>query len=530
MAEKLDYTIQIDEQQYDVTAADSLHADLANQVEKALIVNESVRKNLNYKEPGSDTELKDIESLTIGNLQAEIGTPNTAIGVITSTDTARDIRAVDANNAPVGNSFAYKGDFETTLNIVPSSGGVFTGPIYAPDIDAGDSFNINKFQVTNYNSVDTIIRELKGFPVYEWTGSRVLALTEGNPPTMLPFKVILYTGNSTGWDNREKLRLINSMPDGTEPFCDTECKFFLINVTSDPNNGGRILLGTYTPTSEENPDPDHKFCTYEELRVKEADHADNADTLGSADGLGSEIQPIYLDSGTDGGEAKACYERAGGTGITLNNNRKYRTASDDPTATTASFYAPTQCGTKDYVLLSGGSETDEKSGITTYKAPTWANQNTLSVKDAQNVTEQIGGTNLNSIFVFEDHDNNSATPEVITKVLKAADAESADTVTKQIGTQELDNIFVYEQSVMTAKVQEAAHADSATISDKLHIYPLAGNGSTDDDTNKYQPGTAATSGNYIIYGSVEPGEFAGSNCTNAFKTIGNIYIKIPANS
>lgn len=499
MAEKLDYTIQIDEQEYDVTAADALHADLANQVEKALIVKESVRKNLNYKEPGSTTELKDIESLTVDDLQADIETPNTTIGVVDSRDTR--------NSENNGHSFAYKGDFDTTLEVVPSSGGVFTGPIYAPDIDADDGFNINKFQVTNYNSVDTVIRELKGFPVYEWTGTEVLALTQGNPPTMLPFKVIIYTGSEgNGWDNRANLELINSLPDGTTQKCTTMGKFFLINATNDSKNGGRILLGTYNPKG--NP-----LCTYEELRVKKAD---NANTLGATSGIGSVTQPIYLAEGDDGGVATICYDRAGGTAVTLNGDKKFidETATDK-TETAASFYAPTEKGTTGYVLLSNGDSTSDN-------APTWANQNTLSVKEAQNVTQKIGGEKLSSIFVYTDDDDDPSTPTVMTTQVKsAAHADSATRVTGYIGNQALSNIFVSNSS----QVKSAARADSAANADKLYIYSAGGTGTA---AQKF----TEKNDSYIIYGELDPPTSpktgTGTNLPANADLLkeGNIYIKI----
>lgn len=518
MAEKLDYTIQIDEQEYDVTAADSLHADLANQVEKALIVKESVRKNLNYKEPGSTTELKDIESLAIDDLQADIETPNTTIGVVDSRDTR-----VSENN---GHSFAYKGDFDTTLEVVPSSGGVFTGPIYAPDIDAGDGFNINKFQVTNYNSVDTIIRELKGFPVYEWTGTQVRALTEGTPPAMLPFKVIIYTeSESAGWANRENLKLINVFPDDTTQEyitqeCTTKCKFFLINATNDPEDSGRILLGTYTPNGS-------PLCTYEELRVKEAD---NADTLGDTAGIGSVTQPIYLDKGTDGGVAKACYERAGGTAVTLNGTDSFDNGESENPTTTASFYAPTAEGTTGQVLLSNGDKTD--------KTPTWANQNTLSVKEAQDVTTSIYGMPLKTIFVHNDadKDNELDSGELEPKVQEAAHADNATKVTGNIGNQALSSIFVYKDDdnntstpeVMTYQVKSAAYADSAAnadTADKLYIYSAGGNGTA---AQKF----TEKNDSYIIYGELDPptspNTGAGDNLPANADLLkeGNIYIKI----
>lgn len=520
MAEKLDYTIQIDEQEYDVTAADALHADLANQVEKALIVKESVRKNLDYKELDSDTELKDIESLIVDDLQADIEPPNTTIGVVDSRDT-RD----SENN---GHSFAYKGDFDTTLEVVPSSGGVFTGPIYAPDIDAGDGFNINKFQVTNYNSVDTIIRELKGFPVYEWTGTQVRALTEGTPPAMLPFKVILYTGPMSGdedyWTEtaRANLRLVNCAPDGITTDCTTDGNFFLINAKAGHLDCGRILLGTFDHTKTAN------CSTYVELRVKEADHADNAtnaDTLDTTDGIGSVTQPIYLDAGVNGGVATACYERAGGTAVTLNGNKKFEDETvTDETTTAASFYAPIAAGETGQVLLSNGDETD--------KTPTWASQNTLSVKDAQNVTTSIDGMALETIFVHKDKDGDkkfdSGSGELYPKVQNAAHADNADNVTSQIDGLPLNEIFVYKDNTpddgitnptITSQIQSAEKAD------KLYIYSAGGTGTTAQEFTERHD-------SYIIYShlglpgsTITDGYFNGIPHSDLNRE-GNIFIKL----
>lgn len=502
MADKLDYTIQIDGDQYDVTAADSLHADLANQVEKALIVKKSVRKNL--------ADIKDNLSLIIdteignNNLRANIGTPSEAIGV--------DIDD-DGNPIPIDrnatNAFAFKGDSKAEIEIVPSSGGVFTGPIYAPDINAGDGFNVNKFQVTNYNSVDTIIRELKGFPVYEWkrtSDPQVEALTavtlkesEDGPPTMLPFKVVIYktkTENFWNTDNLKKLNFTN---------CTTACNFLIINAKENDEEYGRTLLGTFTPGDGP------EYCTYVDLRVKEADHAIDAEVAQKLkkDDLGDNITPIYLDDGT----AKAGYVRAGGTGITLNGTQMFRSDSNTTADTTASFYAPTTAGETSQVLLSNGGKTD--------KTPTWAPQGDLSVKEAkeaQKVTEYIRDADIDDIFVKS---GDKITPEVL----------NAYNVTGAIQGTEIGEIFNYKTigtGTSISEVKQAAKATNAAISDKLHIYPLAGGGSSSSNAYRPDADNVESSGNYIIYGNVEPSEFTatGKYCTDEFKRAGNIYIKI----
>jgi hypothetical protein len=469
MAEKLDYTIQIDGDQYDVTAADSLHADLANQVEKALVVKKSVRK-------ARDT-IKDNASLIINtenganNLRADISVPDSikAIGVKSEAERKGT------------NSFAYKGDIESTLDIVPSTGGVFTGKIYAPDIDTADGPNINKFQITNYNSVDTIIRELKGFPVYEWkrtTEPQVVALTvpDANPPTMLPFKVVIYkSGNFWSVANLKNLKFTN---------CDTTCNFLIINAKDTDKEYGRVLLGTYTPGGS-------PLCTYVDLRVKEADHATNADTLGDGDTGSSNIKPIYLDST---GTAQVCQQYAGGTKVTLNHL--------DKGAQSASFYAPTSCGNEDQVLLSGGSTS--ASGVTTYHAPVWKNQTALHVGSAADVTTSIGGVGLGTIFESNAAGSITATVQNATNAVNATNATNAVNATNATNAVNATN---------------AANADKA---DMLIVHTF-----TDGTTVSFIESNS--NGSYIIYGNKGPTETPAA-LSSSINRKGNIYIKLESST
>lgn len=73
-----------------------------------------------------------------------------------------------------------------------------------------------------------------------------------------------------------------------------------------------------------------------------------ATKLGTAN-KGSGIKPIYLSAGAPA----ECSTYAGGTNVTLNNSNKG--------GNTASFYAPTESGTANQILVSGGSST----------APSW---------------------------------------------------------------------------------------------------------------------------------------------------------------
>lgn len=78
------------------------------------------------------------------------------------------------------------------------------------------------------------------------------------------------------------------------------------------------------------------------ITINNVAKATTAAYLGS-ETKGSTTKPIYLDQGV----AKVCNDYAGGTAVTLNGTSKY--------ATTASFYAPTEAGTKGQILVSNGS-------------------------------------------------------------------------------------------------------------------------------------------------------------------------------
>lgn len=97
--------------------------------------------------------------------------------------------------------------------------------------------------------------------------------------------------------------------------------------------------------------------------------ADVANKLGTTN-KGNTTKPIYLSSGT----AAECSTYAGGTAVTLNGTSK--------AATTASFYAPTSAGTKDYLLKSNS-----------LGAPTWINPSALTV----GLTTNLKGGAIGSI-------------------------------------------------------------------------------------------------------------------------------------
>lgn len=79
--------------------------------------------------------------------------------------------------------------------------------------------------------------------------------------------------------------------------------------------------------------------------------------VNTSGAMGSRTAPVYVSDGH--GTLSACTNYAGATNVTLNGSNKG--------GSTASFYAPTSAGTKDYVLVSNGSG-----------APVWADASTLN--------------------------------------------------------------------------------------------------------------------------------------------------------
>lgn len=100
--------------------------------------------------------------------------------------------------------------------------------------------------------------------------------------------------------------------------------------------------------------------TATEITIDKVANATTAAYLGS-ETKGSTTKPIYLDQGV----AKVCNDYAGGTAVTLNGTSKH--------ATTASFYAPTEKGTANQILVSNGSG-----------APKWSNWNTAGFLKTSN--------------------------------------------------------------------------------------------------------------------------------------------------
>ena len=160
MADKLDYTIELDGTEYDLTAADSLHADLANRVENKLTINESKL--------------------------------DSSVAITDTTVIDEDVQEL--------NSIEFNGSAAKAVSVVPSNGGVFTGPIYIPDIsapneDLDNNISANKKAAINLNSLETLISALKGFPILNWDGTELKE--DGDADGAIePFKVVLYPNSA----------------------------------------------------------------------------------------------------------------------------------------------------------------------------------------------------------------------------------------------------------------------------------------------------------------------------------------------
>lgn len=146
-------------------------------------------------------------------------------------------------------------------------------------------------------------------------------------------------------------------------------------VTDSPTTGlrysSKILANPYTGTITAEAIDINELSAEKidanEINLKNAVKLTNIGTQGLMIGtnvavnttgaLGSRTAPVYVSDGY--GTLSACTNYAGATNVTLNGSNKG--------GSTASFYAPTSAGTKDYILVSNGSG-----------APVWADASTLN--------------------------------------------------------------------------------------------------------------------------------------------------------
>ena len=208
MSTKLDYTIELDGQEFDITAAE---------VKSALAIKESV-----------------IDSAT------------------------KEPKTIAKN---------YNGANTVQLNVVPSSGGAFTGPIQVPSVDNPEDLD-NKDYVANIGNINTLIETIKGFPTYRWEESELkpLIIRAGDSAKFSPLKVVLYSdpNNNNPTDITFKDEASNDM----------ECWFLAFN-----DQTGWMSLGHYAyDTSKEK-----YLTTYIDLFVSAALLAANANHAANAD-------------------------------------------------------------------------------------------------------------------------------------------------------------------------------------------------------------------------------------------------------
>lgn len=209
----LDYTIELDGTEYNITAADSLNADVARRVAKALHVIQS-----GYPVNPS----KNLEDETIGT--------------------------------PEETKYDFDGHYAQSLSVVPSNGGTFTGPIAIPNVT---SLNENNHYAINLGSVRGLVQNLAGFPTYIWNGTTLIEITEDNGLSLSPFKVILHN-----IDNAQKVAQDPpvSVCFKNEKNKRIDCWFLAINAYTGWTSLGRCFA-------------DGSNTKYYQLRVQKVDYA-----------------------------------------------------------------------------------------------------------------------------------------------------------------------------------------------------------------------------------------------------------------
>lgn len=173
----LDYTIELDGTEYNITAADSLNADVARRTKEALHI-------ILSKHP-----------MTVDS---------------------------NKNLNPTKKEFDFDGHYKQGISIVPSDGGVFTGNIAVPNISNEE---VNNYYAINLGSLNGIVKELKGFPTYIWNGELINVTVENEYNSFAPFRVVFYGLNGTAENDPKDLRFNN-----IEGYI--ECYFLAINMST----------------------------------------------------------------------------------------------------------------------------------------------------------------------------------------------------------------------------------------------------------------------------------------------------------
>lgn len=175
--DNLDYTIELDGTKYNITAADSLNADVARRTKEALNI-------ILSKHPMTVDSSKNLNSTK--------------------------------------KEFDFDGHYKQGISVVPSDGGVFTGNIAVPNISNEE---VNNYYAINLGSLNGIIEELRGFPTYIWNGELINVTIENEYKSFAPFRVVFYGLDETVENDPKDLRFSN-----TEGYI--ECYFLAINMST----------------------------------------------------------------------------------------------------------------------------------------------------------------------------------------------------------------------------------------------------------------------------------------------------------
>ena len=83
----------------------------------------------------------------------------------------------------------YNGSEEKSITYVPASGGAFTGPVTIQNNNIGLTTN----SIINLGQMETKLKSLTGFPVYEWDGSKLTGVNLTNTSELAKLNIILGT-------------------------------------------------------------------------------------------------------------------------------------------------------------------------------------------------------------------------------------------------------------------------------------------------------------------------------------------------
>ena len=126
-------------------------------------------------------------------------------------------------------NLSFNGSAFVSVDIVPATGGKFSGPILVPEQQESDLSKIDKESVVNYGDIEQFLSSLVGIPYYFWDGSTLSNQTDTETNTLQNINIVVGSLNN--------FAKFNSKKTSVKP-----CLYVGINGDSNSNNYNEIYF------------------------------------------------------------------------------------------------------------------------------------------------------------------------------------------------------------------------------------------------------------------------------------------------